>query len=144
MGKIPDVSDLLCPSAVSSLFSTWFAFGLASFLWFHLRKISGKGLTGGWLVNSLLIAAVFMVSRYFSKIVARLTDSTFTGCIFHCYHAIGHLQCHRHNHRRGKPAKPTRCSPVFIFYLITVSQGLLLAPLPMLRSFRTRVCWCDV
>ncbi|GHJ86239.1 hypothetical protein NliqN6_2641 [Naganishia liquefaciens] len=56
---IPFFNSLL--TIVSSLFSTWFAFGLASFLWFHLRKISGKGLTGGWLINSLLIAAVFMI-----------------------------------------------------------------------------------
>ncbi|KAI5455497.1 hypothetical protein NCC49_000305 [Naganishia albida] len=56
---IPFFNSLL--TIVSSLFSTWFAFGLASFLWFHLRKTSGKKLYGGWLVNSLLVAAVFMI-----------------------------------------------------------------------------------
>lgn len=56
---IPFFNSLL--TIVSSLFSTWFAFGLASFLWFHLRRSAGKKLYGGWVVNSLLVCAVFMI-----------------------------------------------------------------------------------
>jgi hypothetical protein len=62
---------------VSSLFSTWFAFGLASFLWFHLRRSAGKKLYGGWVVNSLLVCAVFMVSGQSSKYITFVADPRF-------------------------------------------------------------------
>lgn len=69
----------------------------------------------------------------------RLIHFTITDRVLHRHHAIGHLQCHRHNHCRSESVHETGdFSRVLIFHSKTVPKGLLFAPLPVLDDIKRR------